>query len=128
MRQINFRAWDRLEGEMYEVYALDWGRAGDIVSAGLLSMDGGKQRKVYPNKVYGDKIVFLEDTSLSDKNGIAIYEGDKATDVNDDFYEVKFDEGKFIALMNDNVIVDLSEVAADIEVVGNIYENKELLK
>ena len=69
----------------------------------------------------------MQFTGLTDKNGVEIYEGDKCFDVNDDYYEVKFDDCCFVAIMNRDVIIDLSDISADVEVIGNIYENPELL-
>jgi hypothetical protein len=93
--------------------------------------------------VYNIEFLFLnfesmEYTGLKDKNGKEIYEGDIVT-INDFNYkgEVKFGKGMqgepadwegpfwgWIFGKEEPLIDDFG----DIEVIGNIYENKELLK
>lgn len=68
-------------------------------------------------------------TGLKDMNDIdvVIYEGDIGYDYHDDVHGiVKFDEGKFIYDV-ENVSEDLFEVADEIEISGNSWDNSELL-
>ena len=87
----------------------------------------------------GEEPIFLETigqyTGLKDKNGKKIFEGDI---VKDDYciYEVVYDgNGYYVEVVkllkecgtDKGVLYDLSDYK-DLEVIGNIYDNPELLK
>lgn len=102
MREIKFRAWGK-------------GRK-------LMHYDGFAVNPDGTTKTWGvfDHIEVMQDTGLKDKNGKGIYEGDI----------LRFPDGEVV-----NVIwmeypaafspMDLHEAG---EVIGNIYENPELLE
>ncbi len=67
-------------------------------------------------------------TGLKDTNGREIYDGDLCWDDHNECYGVvKFDEGKFVYEW-ENICEDLWEAKDDIEIIGNIHDNPELLK
>ncbi|EPR7326959.1 YopX family protein [Listeria innocua] len=67
-------------------------------------------------------------TGLKDKNGKKIFEGDVGWDEHNECYGVvKFEDAKFLYLW-ENIAENLWEVADDIEICGNIHENKKLLE
>jgi uncharacterized phage protein (TIGR01671 family) len=106
MREIKFRAWDMTTGLM-----IDWGMVRQLQFA---SLDG-------------HYLKFMQYTGLSDKNGVEIYGGDIVR-YKDGIAAIEFNvtEGSWYA-SNDNAnlryIVDFGG-----EVIGNIYQNPELLK
>lgn len=66
-------------------------------------------------------------TGLKDKNGKKIFEGDILVEYSNDveYWVVSYEYEKFVGTC-ENVSEDLYELS-DLEVIGNIYENKELL-
>jgi uncharacterized phage protein (TIGR01671 family) len=108
MREIKFRAWEVnkvLGGRMSETFTLF-----DIHNNGLGS--------------YGDTYTLMQFTGLKDKNRKDIYEGDV----------VKFDADyiKPMVVYWNNEMTGfyplISERPNRITVIGNIYENPELIK
>jgi len=129
-RQIKFRAWDK----KYKA----WIKGFAIWTNGVISDDGEK--------------VFMQYTGLKDKNGKEIYEGDivkvlqtdwASKDMNDtqtleEYLDSKTEKYvvKFIApnfhMLHEGVEDHLHYLSwgqhGYCEIIGNIYENPELLK
>lgn len=125
MRPIKFRSWDKDKKQMLsDVTATPQGNI--LVFGGWIKVGqmGTSRRNLYELK-NGELMQF---TGLLDKNGKEIYEGDivRCRLFNGDNhtfnYEVRFEDGAFKAhgykLTNND----------QIEIIGNIYENPELLK
>lgn len=86
-----------------------------------------------------DKFIIMQSTGLKDKNGVEIYEGDVincrnsfrnpmtgsgSLSINRDF-KIIFENGEFKAKGFD---IRLKNILSYSEVIGNIYENPELLE
>lgn len=68
----------------------------------------------------------MQFTGLCDKNGKEIYEGDILKDYdNEQIAVVSFEDGSFIATY-ENISTTIFEWSGE-EIIGNIYENPELL-
>ena len=83
--------------------------------------------------VYPDEIVLMQSTGLKDKNGKEIFEGDivkMAKDVYSDptYYEVIRHRGGAYRLESNQHGCELWLRHTNCEVIGNIYENPELLE
>ncbi len=109
-REIKFRAWDKFDGEM-----LTPGQS-EIFRLMMLVEQGVKEK---------DRFILMQYTGLKDKKGKEIYEGDivNTKDFNGGFTNVvvEWDDAQFTT-----IIKPLNRLI-DIVVIGNIYENKELL-
>lgn len=135
MREAKFRAWDKKEKEMiYE--ALEIKNIG--LGEGSVLVDA-KVRK-------GNELIWQQYTGLTDANGKDVYEGDIITDIeytgevlfHDRWYEVGmhagllawciFDKkrGEYIRLGGRSGGDCVNEYTW--EIIGNIYENPELLE
>ncbi len=113
-REIKFRAF--VHGEMF--YPTGTEREG---------YTGLPSRELY-HKFYDNEL--MQFTGLKDKNGKEIYEGDifSLGDLNI-LYVCDFDNGYFGGMQHGNKSrVGLAYWESNIEVIGNIYENPELLK
>lgn len=124
MREIKFRAWDKVNKFLTQVMTLSF-RDGKV-STTHYSNGGG----VY---LHDDEVVLMQYTGLKDKNGKEIYEGDiikfdkKSPEIKSVFYK----NGSFCILdVNDVDICYLGDCIFkdEYEIIGDIYQNPELLK
>jgi len=129
MRQIKFRVWDKTEKKM------TFGG-----SFHTLELDGVDQEWFGMQTPHPDDCEIMQYTGIKDKNGKEIYEGDVVTCCGgydypegssapcEDPREVKFDDGKWVVhCPNCDDWEPLFEWDIN-EIIGNIYENPELLK
>ena len=124
MREIKFRAWHK----------------GKKIIGNVLGIDILHKEIFFSNEnvdcyehVDFKNIELMQYTGLKDKNNKEIYEGDILSDGNNEKpYKVIFENGSFRAEFEgdfEEYSFDLIDVVAQgCEVVGNIYENSELIK
>lgn len=119
MREIKFRAWLKDKKRMVNVVEIDF--IGDQI---VWLEDDDYMKSQLANYEVFDDIVLMQFTGLKDNNGVDIYGGYIGWDkYNESTGVVMFDEGKF-KFVWENIVDDLSEVHSDIEIIGNIHENK----
>jgi len=121
MREIKFRAWDYVAKEMLVVKQLEFGRNQSNDIWAHLS-DGHILNQQH--------FELMQYTGLKDKNGKQIYEGDIIRfKWSDEWISPVFWDDKYgwtirtIKVWKYNLSLHIDTV----EVIGNIYENKELL-
>jgi len=110
MREIKFRAWLKEKKKMMNVNEINF-----------------KERDINEAFFCFYEIELMQYTGLKDKNGKEIYEGDIVawidSDGNKRQNKVFFEQGAFRIC---NSCFEISEYG-ELEVIGNVYENPELL-
>lgn len=126
MREIKFRAWLKEDKKMENVKTIDFTdktirclKKNEFINAYLL------------RRVSFDDVELMQYTGLTDKNGTGIYEGDIVVlnnIENDNMCIVRYEHSSY-RLEGWSLREDLSNVEDRfLEVVGNIYESKNLLE
>ena len=129
-----FRAWHKTWEEMGKVKRIRFDDDANVTTVLFIGKDLGVNAKI-------DEFEIMQSTGLKDKNGKEIFEGDIVTD-GDVTSDIKYHQtlgfymiGKygFSVPFGQGVDVEYFEEFADhvsktFEVVGNIYENPELLE
>lgn len=132
MREIKFRCWDIENKEMLEVQELDYAD----------SYDGQPMIRTTMYNDYFDTedMILMQYTGLKDKNGKEIYEGDiiyckqyiggNCVEYCIEKGYVCFNDGEFGLYRKQGYYQSLykfKEYDYEFEVIGNIYDNPELL-
>ena len=134
MREIKFRAWHKEQNKMYSAEEMGIDQLTLMTDGrGLANISGQDTRLSRMDN--GKHMIPLQYTGLHDKNGKEIYEGDIVSVAWRDDYgaesyeaiEVKYNEAQcgFAPFANspfDNRVYEHNIV------IGNIYENPDLLK
>ena len=152
MREIKFRAWHKGKKEIIDVEEIDF--MNKVINYIENDYENNRQEII---GAYFEDIELMEYTGLKDKNGKEIYEGDvvklihTGIEISADRLEdlkrfvgiIKYENGIFKIVRTEKSLIEskyfemeqkkVSEIFIysklyDLEVVGNIYENPELLK
>ena len=129
-REIKFRAWDKTKNEMvfdgieYEIRLLN-----------LPSIEGHpiESQIGFSNDYDGRIFELMQFTGLHDQNGVEIYESDIVKYDYDDMYDPSGihypHKGKIeTTIIEFESISDFPDLPNNIEIIGNIYENPELME
>ena len=128
---LKYRAWYVLAEEMInEILMISFVRKEII---GKFSDGSTSVPLKFEDKRNGEDVILMQSTGLKDKNGKEIFEGDivkMAKDVYSDptYYEVIRHRGGAYRLESNQHGCELWLRHTNCEVIGNIYENPELLE
>lgn len=124
MREIKFRAWDKTNQKMlYNGIILDMSDCSrHSTMAGFTGFTP-------------DNIDLMQFTGLRDKNGKEIYEGDIISGEDEIHWKIVFRQAAYFAY-SESTFIDIDDRWTELnifdlnyfEVIGNIYENEDLLK
>ena len=134
MREIKFRAWDKTDKEMVNVDLIMFNDKTTLEKAHILD----ERNDVH----YLNDVELMQYTGLKDKNGVEIYEGDiiehhyGLTKViygrsHNEMGELRESVGFLRVGINNNDLwctTSLTYGLKSYEVIGNIYQNPELLE
>lgn len=126
-----FRAWHKTWEEMGWIARIRYKKSGEIARLSF-------RRNIYDGNIYGglvnlDEIELMQSTGLKDKNGKEVFVGDIIKCTRGCPHEVYIEKeygGTYIGGMPAIYLKGIREGYAwteHEEIIGNIYENKELL-
>lgn len=116
MREIKFRAWDEENKQFFNIARYDF--VDNTIYSHLFACEG----------YLGEDLEIMQYTGLEDENGHEIYEGEIMLDGhNEELGVVEFEEGQFRITFG-NVSTPLFECNDTLNIIGNIYENADLLE
>lgn len=126
-----FRAWHKTWEEMGKVKRIRFDDDGNVTTVLFKEKDFGVNATI-------DKIVLMQSTGLKDKNGKEIFEGDVVRMRNPrdrrqigKFQVVRVANSPMLGLLDKKLTTEIFNLYEHMrnyyEIVGNIYENPELL-
>lgn len=126
MREIKFRAFHEPTKQMFDVFSFDVNnvRAWSPEKYGL---------EISPDR---EDCILMQYTGLKDKYGVDIYEGDIVRVVDVSFEKlgeaigkVRWKSGGYeVRIVGNEIWISTTLTQPNIEIIGNIYENPELLE
>lgn len=132
-----FRAWHKTWEEMGRIAFIRYKESGEIAHLSF-------RRNIYNGNIYGglvklDEIELMQSTGLRDMNNREIFEGDivqfeDCYEVSDFLYIntgiIEWCQGGFYVTNRDSVSMEdlLDGDLLEVTIIGNVYENPELLE
>lgn len=129
-REIKFRAWDESRNEMISQFGLLKENMPQLIQHeedGYIFCGHSQENDDWCEPI------LMQYTGLKDKNGKEIYEGDILSGHSDGNVRVEWSNanGGWDCIFSDEANISISEMCSwfgnNAQVIGNIYENPELL-
>lgn len=121
MRDIRFRAWDKLKESIHDVAGINW-----IEGVVNLWKQTGSVRATYWAEL--DSVELVEFTGLKDKNEVEGYDGDLASKAGA-IWMITWNENEGCWQLKNELYPPLPiRKLKEMIITGNIYENPELLE
>jgi uncharacterized phage protein (TIGR01671 family) len=111
-REFKFRLWDKQEKVMSTPFTF---------GEGCGYKDGRDGTLHYPESMDDEHCDFMQYTGIKDKNGVEVYEDDIVKSYGQYIRRIKWRNGQGLSGFN-------VSAGNGLEVIGNIYENPDLLK
>ena len=119
MNNLKFRAWDKANKEMLKIDIIDF------YSEEIMVLEDDSTMK------FSD-VVLMQSTGLFDKNGVEIFEGDIVRNTHTGsvgrVHWCVHNTGFFYYVEKDKKDYTVFRAKYNLEVIGNVYENKELIQ
>jgi len=135
MEQIKFRAWDKTSKIMLDVVSVVF--IGGVTDQKIVMQTPDKPHEQWNS--FRDQVEIMQFTGLLDKNGKEIFEGD-IIKTNEGLRFVVEDSGGFgtenkedygkdwLNVSSFEWLIETIENKGGVEVIGNVFENSDLLK
>ena len=133
-REILFKAKRKDSGEWVEGYYLNIAKINRFICTGKIKLDGAVKGIIAPEMYEIDPDTICQYTGLTDKNGRKIWENDIVYTFEESSKSflinvIKFEEGCFKVFAKCYLPMHLDNYTkSDFEVIGNIFDNPELLE
>jgi len=138
MGAIKHKVWDKINREwlIYKKHPVGWHCPLDkdsyLVDMWMYVSPDGVAFNELQHCIDSEHFEVVQYTGLKDKNGKEIFEGDivgTGMRMGSDDYEVRFGwQGWEIHSENDMATFNLCQESSIIEIIGNVYENSDLLQ
>ena len=128
MRELKFRAWDKLKKRICRVISIS---PNDDGTCAVQTLFASFMEASIVGDNYPVRFELMQFTGLKDKNGTEIYEGDilECTDCDGTSIGlVRYSGASFSILLKSDFVWELNLADSTYKKIGNIYENPELLE